>query len=403
MTFSACNDNVNANNSEMSSFYGCNSTLKCSQPCTKESQNCVDDNKSISKTNLCPPKEPSTISMMKKMLQERIDACSDVQLKADKKESKVVKNLSMARRRRHYVKKVDRDNEDLECPSNACCLSDKKKERMEIVTNKLVQREVVRQKKIHEKKEERLKRQQEQSECKDTDNCKMEGKCPEEESSNTCKEYCKKYKKMKYEIEMQNYLVEKLNRELHTKISKFYPESTLKGLRENMEKEIKKLKDMIDATIFEQCKNNDLGWGPIPISPLTSNMISIPQPSCGLPKTPSCVSNVSAFSMHENLQLCQEKEKQKLQIQFQNNRQKLMTNMQCEIHELETKVTKLKSIQLQLLNGIGSLYKKKSTQKKKNKFVANTKSQMEQIKKFIDKANDDVDKMHAGIHFIRNN
>lgn len=341
--------------------------------------------------------------MMKKMLQERIDACSDVQIKSDKKESKDIKNKSLSARRRYNVKKINRNNEDLECPSNPCCISDERKERMEVVTNKLVQREVVRQKKIQEKREERLKRQNEKNQCEDTDKCKMEGKCPEEETSNTCKEYCKKYKKIRYEIELQNYLVDKLNRELHTKISKNYPESTLEELRENMEKEIKKLKGMIEATIFEQCKNNNLGWGPIPISLLTSNMISKRQPSCGLPKSPSCLSNVTAFSMHEDLQLCQEKEKQKIQIQLQNNRKKLIRKMQHEIEVLESEITKLKSVQLQLLNGIGGLHKKKSNQKKKTKFVANTKSQVEQIKKFIDKANDDVDKIHVGIHLIRNN
>lgn len=413
MTFSACDDNIqdekiiqktdfNSNISQTSSFCGCNSTLKCKKPCEKKAHDCSEVKKRISNMSFCPPKEPSQLSMMKKMLQERIDACSNVQLKTNKKESNVSKQHSLSKPKRHIIRKINENTNDLECPSNPCCISDERKERMETVTNKLVQREGIRQKKIQQQREERLKRLQ-KNQCDGMDECKKDKKCAEDDSNDKCKAYCKKYKKMKYEIELQNYLVDKLNRDLQIKISKNYPETIVQELNIDLEREIMKLKEMIEFTIFEQCQNKDLGWGTIPISPLTSKSISIPESSCGIPKSP-CVSSVSTFSMLEELNLSQEKEKHELQSEFQNNKQKHMAMILNEIKELEYKLCELKSSQLQISNSIRSLYFKKSNDKKiskKTKLVAKTKK-IEQIKSIIDKAKEDIDKIHMGIHLIRN-
>ncbi|CAG9797035.1 unnamed protein product [Chironomus riparius] len=364
VTFSPCYGNV----SKMHSFCGCSSTLKCNKHCKKELQHCADtiSNKSTSNMTNYPPKEPSQLSMMKKMLQERVDACSNVELKTYRKRSKDIKHISLSKKRRYRIKNTNKDNDDLACPSNPCCLSNERKKRLETVTNKLVQREGIRQKEIQQKREEKLKRLQ-KNDCEDLDQCKKDGQCPVKESNDKCKAYCKKYKKMKYEIELQNYLVDKLNRELQIKTFKKYQESTLLELKNIIQKEIMKLKEMIDFTIFEQCQNKDLGWGSIPISSLTTNTIKMPQPSCGLPKTPSSVSNVSTFSMLEDLNLCQEKEKVKIQLEFENNRQKHITAILDGIQKLEYKISELKSVQLQLLNEIESLSNKKSNDKRKLK------------------------------------
>ncbi|XP_070504315.1 repetitive organellar protein-like isoform X1 [Chironomus tepperi] len=400
VTFSACDDNHTDNISQMSNFCGCNSTMNCNKRCENESQDCADHKISISNKNLCPPKEPSQLSMMKNMLQKRIDACNNVQQKTDVKKS-INNIMTFSRARRHHIKKINKDHNDLECPSNPCCISDERKERLNIVTNKLVQREDIRQKKIQQKREEKLKMLQ-MNQCENMDDCKMDGKCTDAESNNSkCKTYCKKYNKMKYEIELQNYLIDKLNREIQTKISKNYPQTILMELNNHLEKEIMKLKEMIEFTIFEQFNNKDLGWGAIPISSLTSNKISISQPSCGLPKSP-CVSNVSTFSMLKDLNLSKEKEKCKIQIEFQQNRQKRMAKVLNEIQGLECKLSELKSVQAQLLRRIGSQKTKDKKKLKKTKFVAETKSQMKQIKNVIDKTKEDIDKIHVGIHLIQN-
>jgi hypothetical protein len=238
------------------------------------------------------------------------------------------------------------------------------------------------------------------------DECKKDGKCTDDDSNDKCKDYCKKYKKMKYEIELQNYLIDKLYRDLQIKINKNYPETTVEELNINLEIEIMKLKQMIEFTIFEQCQNKDLGWGTIPISPLASKSISITQSSCGIPKSPSCVSIISTFSIVEELNLSQEKEKQELQIEFQKNKQEHMTMILKEIKALECKLCELKSVQLQLSNSIARLYFKKEIYdkkvSKKTKIEGKTESQIEQIKSVIDEVKDDIDRLHAGIHLIRN-
>ncbi|KAG5674437.1 hypothetical protein PVAND_004408 [Polypedilum vanderplanki] len=98
---------------------------------------------------------------------------------------------------------------------------------------------------------------------------------------------CKKFKRIKYEIDMQNYRINKLQRELK---SKRIPEYKAKEMEQVLKKEMFKLGEMIQTAMDEKRKNKeeDCLWGPISLDN-DHNILLNP------PKTPSDLSKISGF------------------------------------------------------------------------------------------------------------
>lgn len=163
----------------------------------------------------------------------------------------------------------------------------------------------------------------------------------------------KKYLKIKFEIEQQNYIVEKLNYEIISKTKCCESEEKLCIMKKNLNREIAKLKDMFRYAMVEQrmCKNEK--WGPISVSAIDEVEIgsnNSPQLTCAkkprFPKVPSNISDVSGFSkleLSESLlsnNECLEDDKFKLQNELlckDHHVQELEANLhmtQCEMAKL---------------------------------------------------------------------
>lgn len=122
----------------------------------------------------------------------------------------------------------------------------------------------------------------------------------------------KKYLKKKYEIEFQNYLIEKLNHELQTKTPKCRPERELSQLKHRLGYEVQKLREMVQFAIEAQRRNQSEKWGPIPISSVDErkyhSYFKDQTTKLVPPQTPSGTSLVSGFSELENSMMEKEKE-----------------------------------------------------------------------------------------------
>lgn len=99
----------------------------------------------------------------------------------------------------------------------------------------------------------------------------------------------KKYQKIKYEIDRQNFLIGKLCRELKMKTEQCVPENCLQKLQCELCNEQKKLDAMIKHAMGEQKRCGDENWGPIPVAVDDREPLEPPQ-------TPSDISKISGFS-----------------------------------------------------------------------------------------------------------
>lgn len=158
----------------------------------------------------------------------------------------------------------------------------------------------------------------------------------------------KNYLKMRHEIEIKNYLLDKMKRELESKTLKGRPEQELYRLKQEILKEINVLHNMVQFAIFMQRNNRKDKWGPIPISPVSPRQIqkrpkSSPSATMklALPKTPSGISSVSGFENLDDVMLLGEKEHCFNHLKLEEKEQKLQ---ECneEIAELERQLAKLR-------------------------------------------------------------
>lgn len=204
-------------------------------------------------------------------------------------------------------------------------------------------------------------------------------------------EYCKKYYKMKYEIEMQNYHVEKMHNELQKKIQKGFCGKDLTDLEEKLEAEVKKLREMVDFTIKKQHQNKDQKWGPIPISTVENFNIKGPfthsQNKATIPRTPSNISNVSGFSDFESKRLDIKKEIIKNECEEKLNNEKAIELCQ-QIKKLRCAMIKMKE--------------QNETSKKDSKPSENelAKSQLESLNKVINGLMSRMEKMRNNFHHL---
>jgi hypothetical protein len=105
--------------------------------------------------------------------------------------------------------------------------------------------------------------------------------------------YSKKYQKMKYEIEMQNFWIDKMNRDLNWKIQQKRPGGEIQRLEKKVATEVQKAKEMVEFAEAMQRRNPSDKWGPIPLTPIAEE--SIDQRALVPPMVPSDTSNLSGF------------------------------------------------------------------------------------------------------------
>jgi len=122
-------------------------------------------------------------------------------------------------------------------------------------------------------------------------------------------QFSKKYLKVKYEVEVQNFIIDKLHCELKSKIKKQAPPEQVKELQSNLRNEIAKLRMMVTKAMFAQRNDKDQRWGPIPLSVIEEEpfgcfkVAAIPTLSNNkdAPEVPAEASMVSGLSAYEDM------------------------------------------------------------------------------------------------------
>jgi hypothetical protein len=117
---------------------------------------------------------------------------------------------------------------------------------------------------------------------------------PEEEKTGS---YSKKYQKIKYEIEMQNFWIDKMNRDLKWKIQQKRPESEIQRLEKKVGIEIQKVNEMVEFAEALRRGNPTERWGSIPLTPFAKENMgkSIGERVLAPPMVPSDTSNLTGF------------------------------------------------------------------------------------------------------------
>lgn len=139
----------------------------------------------------------------------------------------------------------------------------------------------------------------------------------------------KKFLVMKYEIEMQNYKISKLCQELKAKTRNGTAPLQLAKIKNEIKKEIKKLKSMIEYTMRAQKENPNEMWGSIPISSISFTQLerqSYKFEKAEMPEKPSNFSLTASF-LSEAERYNADKEKIKLIKQLELNIEK--KRIQC--------------------------------------------------------------------------
>lgn len=181
---------------------------------------------------------------------------------------------------------------------------------------------------------------------------KKKGKGKEEEPV----KFSKKYLKMKYEIELQNYWIDKMNRDLKSKTLKCRPEKELCRLKKKIKQEIKKLEEMVQFAISLQRGDPTEKWGPIPISPIAENALGkknpCPRESKTLqpPVTPSDISNLSGFTALDDILVDNDEEACLMQKEIEakgNQIKELCTKLKNTKHDLMKLMNERKLLNVQ--------------------------------------------------------
>lgn len=154
----------------------------------------------------------------------------------------------------------------------------------------------------------------------------------------------KKFLVIKYDIEMQNYKISKLCQELKSKKRKGAAPFQLAKIKEEIKKEIKKLKIMIEYTMRAQKENPNEMWGSIPVSSVSFTQLerqSYDFEKLEMPEKPSNFSAASVLSEAERFKSLKEKEQltKQLEKKAENKRLQCLTEktqkMQNEIFMLK--------------------------------------------------------------------
>lgn len=175
-----------------------------------------------------------------------------------------------------------------------------------------------------------------------TDNRKQAGTdCGKSSVNNGAEQTSKKFQKVKYEIDRQNFTIAKLSREMNMKSQRGFPSACLHGLKNQICSEKKKLHAMVKHAMKLQSTCADDQWGPISITSFDSSYCDKPK----VPQTPSDISKISAFT---NLDFCESllSDNESLDQDRFELQEELLKKDQV-LHDLEDKVGIL---QCQLIN-----------------------------------------------------
>lgn len=119
------------------------------------------------------------------------------------------------------------------------------------------------------------------------------------ESGTKPKPASKKFQKVKYEIDRQNFTIAQLTREIETKTKREFPLPCLYALNGQLCNEKKKLEAMIKHSMSLQQSNGGVDhWDAIPLTTYEDCKGKTPKP----PRTPSNISKISAFT---DLEFCE--------------------------------------------------------------------------------------------------
>lgn len=168
-------------------------------------------------------------------------------------------------------------------------------------------------------------------------------------------DFSSRYLKMKYEIEMQNYLIDKMHRELEAKMMNCRPEFELCQLQQKMDLEVVKLGKMIEFAICIQRLNPEEKWGSIPIStvgqckPMKTRSCPRLTKKLKLPQTPSGISLVSGFDELEDILLKEDEENCLQEVSRKLKEERIqdlcgkMGEMACKFKQLQEERLRLES------------------------------------------------------------
>lgn len=247
------------------------------------------------------------------------------------------------------LKKNRVDMDELQCPENPC-------ESLEVESVEKTQKP--RQKpQTNEDKINKLKaRNALETDKKQKSKTNAKGKLSTGKKLSKVDEiFSTKYLKMKYEIEMQNYVIDKMNRQLQAKTKKRRPELELCLLKQKLDLEFQKLGKMIAFAMCMQKNNPEEKWGPIPISTVRQCAAIRPR-SClsssakiKPPMTPSGVSVVSGFDELEDILLREDEENCEQQKSLKLKEEKMqvfsdkITEMACKLRQLHEERVRLEA------------------------------------------------------------
>lgn len=242
-----------------------------------------------------------------------------------------------------YLKARNRDDNEFQCDENPCGAIDKAraqsqekvlKKRAEMANKEKAKKDMydaLLEPELEPEKEARPE------ECPGTDN-----DCKAIERRSKPKKFSKKYQKMRYEIELQNFILDKIHRQLKVKVKKCCPQSELQGLKQSLDREVEKLREMVRFAIDMQRENQDEIWGSIPISTQSkvdfSEMQACDDRSSAMkpPQKPSQTSQLSGFDDLDDImygcakESCQESEKSRDEKCCQPKMKRCEEEVRCE-------------------------------------------------------------------------
>ena len=204
----------------------------------------------------------------------------------------------------------------------------------------------------------------------------------------------KKFQKIKYEIDRQNFTIAKLNREIEMKIQRGFPSPCLRTLQSELYAEKKKLKTMIEKAKDEQaqggCGNDQ--WESIALS---LNDVQ----RCGNilkpPPTPSDISKVTGFT---NLEFCESILTDNECLNSERN--KLQEQLCCKDQSVQQLEDKLGSLQCQIVK-ISHENQKMAKKLEEPNFPSDMKCKIQSITSYTSKLSSNVNQLESNLVAMR--
>lgn len=263
-----------------------------------------------------------------------------IQLSDDKQEAKPPrKSLHRTKSKKFSI--------NLDCPPSPCVSLEKARANVDAKKKSMMMKRKSQSQKLRKIPEEVDEEQEEVGKIPAIDESNDDKDSKMKNQSEPESDFSKKYLKMKYEIDLQNYLIDKMNRELQRKKMKCWPERELCKLKQRLDKEVEKLRELVKFASCMQRENRQEKWGPISISTVGEKIAkrsqSCPPAPIRLkpPMTPSGISKVSGFEGLDDIMMEEESEDCESQKELQAKRQKIqelcqqMDEMQCQIEKCQ--------------------------------------------------------------------